>query len=770
MKKILTLILTLVSVVALAQSNISGVVLGEDNSPIQFANIVLSASDSSFVSGTITDVDGRFSIEKNPKASFIVISCLGYETATLNLNSDFSNVVLKASDMQLDEITISAGLPKTRIKDGAMVTDVQNSILAKTTTAEKMLAKLPGVRTTQDGIEIFGKGTPEIYINGVKMRDKSELQNIDPKNVKTVEVISNPGAEYDAEVQSVIRITTIKPVGDGMSFNLLGQYSQCDNADFYSNLNLNYRKKNLDLFGGVEWSDMRMWQLYKTHNEMQSNALWELDEVMDCDFRMSDIMLSAGTNYQFDDNNFAGFKYKFYDDLRNDEPYVANFDVFKDRKLHDNITEHTNESTPKGYQYSVNAYYNGKIGGFGVDFNVDYFQSDEETSTLADEDSENEDDRVIPTSDKVQSRMAAEKLVLSHPLFGGKVKFGGENVATNYTDKFKSLAEDFVPTVESENRQRTTAAFLQYSYPISDNLNVNAGLRYENVDFKHYNGDVFDQETSRRYDNWFPSVNVGYTPGDFEMNISYVKKTKRPSYYSLRNAILYDSRYSMEMGNSALLPREISDLTYMVSWDFLEFSFSYKNIKNATYYWDVINDDHPEAYISQMVNADKRLSQLAFNLCAEPEFGVYTPTFDLTLAKQDFRVVSQSVTRVYDKPRFTAEIDNVFSLESGWTFDLDFYFYGRGHSDESYYKSNYCVFDFCVSKSFFADALSVEVGVSDITNHEGRDERYYYSRGFQDLRLTYDSREFYLQVNYRFNPAKSKYKGTGAGNEERARM
>ncbi|MBO7441170.1 MAG: carboxypeptidase-like regulatory domain-containing protein, partial [Bacteroidales bacterium] len=95
MKKILTLILTLVSVVALAQSNISGVVLGEDNSPIQFANIVLSASDSSFVSGTITDVDGRFSIEKNPKASFIVISCLGYETATLNLNSDFSNVVLK---------------------------------------------------------------------------------------------------------------------------------------------------------------------------------------------------------------------------------------------------------------------------------------------------------------------------------------------------------------------------------------------------------------------------------------------------------------------------------------------------------------------------------------------------------------------------------------------------------------------------------------------------------------------------------------------------
>ena len=58
-------------------------------------------------------------------------------------------------------------------------------------------------------------------------------------------------------------------------------------------------------------------------------------------------------------------------------------------------------------------------------------------------------------------------------------------------------------------------------------------------------------------------------------------------------------------------------------------------------------------------------------------------------------------------------------------------------------KSNYCVFDFCVSKSVSSDALIVEVSVSDITSQEGRNERQHFSRGFEDLRLKYDSREIW---------------------------
>jgi hypothetical protein len=78
--------------------------------------------------------------------------------------------------------------------------------------------------------------------------------------------------------------------------------------------------------------------------------------------------------------------------------------------------------------------------------------------------------------------------------------------------------------------------------------------------------------------------------------------------------------------------------------------------------------------------------------------------------------------------------------------------------------------DFCVSKSFFGDALNVEVGVSDITSDTRRDVKYLSSVGYMNIYDTYDTREFYIEIQYRFNPAKSKYKGMGAGNDEKERL
>ncbi|MBR4678514.1 MAG: carboxypeptidase-like regulatory domain-containing protein, partial [Bacteroidales bacterium] len=202
---LLTILVAFLSATSFAQT-ITGGIFAESGSPVSFANVVLMSADSVFLGGTITDENGNFSIEKNPKAKFLSVSCLGYETKILSVNDSFEKIILKNSDLELQEITVSAGLPKTRIKDGAMVTDVQNTLLTKTLSGDKMLAKLPGVTLTKDGIEVFGKGTPEIYINNVKLRDNNELKNLDPKNVKYVEVINNPGAEYGAEVESVIKI------------------------------------------------------------------------------------------------------------------------------------------------------------------------------------------------------------------------------------------------------------------------------------------------------------------------------------------------------------------------------------------------------------------------------------------------------------------------------------------------------------------------------------------------------------------------------------
>ena len=768
----LTLIIivsTLFSADIFAQT-ITGGVFSENNSPVIFANVVLLTPDSVFVNGTITDENGHFSLNTDPKASIVSISCIGYETKTLNISDNLSKIILRESNTQLGEVTISADLPKTRIKDGAMVTDVQNTLLSNSLTATQMLTKLPGVTSTKDGIEVFGKGTPEIYINNVKVRDDSELKQLDPKNVKTIEVINNPGAEYDAEVQAVIKIYTLKPLDNGLSFEYTSVMSYYENADFLNRANINIRKQNLDIFAGATHCDSHNFLQSNVHNYLNSNAIWEYTQRERVEYNSGTYIFTGGMNYQFDQNNFAGFKFKIGSDYKDKDEGNGDLTAYKDGSAIDQISEKHDTHLDKAAMQTVNAYYNGKIGGMSVDFNADLYAHSVDKKSNNYENANVQDNRTIGSTDLIDSKMIAEKLVLSDNVFGGKLSFGGENIVSDYSDNFKSLAEEYVPTVESRSKQVTTAAFVQYSHKIADKWSAKAGLRYENVDFKYFNGGVLDNETSRKYDNFFPSASLSFSPGNFEMDLSYAQKTKRPSYFMMRNSFMYGNRYFIEAGNSALQPREISEFAYILSWKCLQLNASYRNVKNLIMYWGVVDNNNPEVLINRPKNYDKNVKGFILNLSASPEFGCYTPQIDLSLTKQKFDIEIQGVTHHLNKPAFTAEIDNYFEFGKGWCFDLDFNFVSKGHREDNYYQSNYYVIDMYVSKSFFGGALNVEAGVADLTKSHCRDIKVLSSQGYMEINDTYDTKEFYIQFQYRFNPAKSKYKGTGAGNDEKERM
>ncbi|MBR4678674.1 MAG: carboxypeptidase-like regulatory domain-containing protein, partial [Bacteroidales bacterium] len=223
MKRILLMILTavLIQSAAFAQK-ISGTVSDKNGAKITFANVVLLQNDSTILSGTITDENGIFNFAETQNANVIKISCIGFAdfSKVISETETVINAVLEFSDVNLDEITVSARRPLTQIKNGAMVTTVENSLLSKEGNAEDVLKKIPGVIKNGEEIEVFGRGTPEIYINGRKVQDKNELTQINSENIKNVQVIRNPGAKYSAETNSVIIITTKNAVGEGFSFDV----------------------------------------------------------------------------------------------------------------------------------------------------------------------------------------------------------------------------------------------------------------------------------------------------------------------------------------------------------------------------------------------------------------------------------------------------------------------------------------------------------------------------------------------------------------------
>ena len=100
-----------------------------------------------------------------------------------------------------------------QLKGDAMITTVTGSVLEKAGTGEDLLNKIPGVSAEDEEVNIFGSGTAEIYINGRKVRDNSEIDQLSSEQIKRVEVVKNPGARYDASVKAVIRIITKKAAG-----------------------------------------------------------------------------------------------------------------------------------------------------------------------------------------------------------------------------------------------------------------------------------------------------------------------------------------------------------------------------------------------------------------------------------------------------------------------------------------------------------------------------------------------------------------------------
>lgn len=204
------------------KAQISGTVCDESRKPVGFANVIVLDTDTAFVSGEITDVNGTFKFKnKIPKAKFLKLSAVGYETDTVAINpgadGDVGTLTLFSKNVSLEGITVKGHRPTQRLSKDGIITQVKGSELETVGNAMDVMGQLPGVRREENEVTVFGKGNPEIYVNGRRLADNNELLRLSSKEIENVEVINNPGSKYGAEVKSVILVSTVKKQGDGWS-------------------------------------------------------------------------------------------------------------------------------------------------------------------------------------------------------------------------------------------------------------------------------------------------------------------------------------------------------------------------------------------------------------------------------------------------------------------------------------------------------------------------------------------------------------------------
>lgn len=758
------------SSVGLSAQTISGKLIDENSLPLPYANVVLlSLPDSAFVSGTISDEDGLFSLQSTSENQIVKISSIGYKTVCKPVIPANIGIIQLVSDAQmLGEVVVKGNLPVTRMKGEAMVTSVENSVLSKVGSANDVLTKIPGITKKQDTFEVFGKGKPLIYINGRKLHDWSELEQLSSDEIKKVEVIRNPGSRYDATVKAVVRIQTIKHQGDGFGFNLRSSYYQSKNTDLIEQVNVNYRYNNLDIFGSVNYNLTDSWQEAIMILNEKGTKFWNHHMENHWNVLTEDLDGNLGFNYQINENHTLGAKYKVGKRLKEENPLSKETNITVDNVFYDNIKVSGEEYRDHKLEHELNAYYNGQAGKLNIDFNMDYFQNGNSYNAFSQEISQTSDNRVVHSVNNVENRLAAGKLTLSFPLLKGTFAVGSEATYTHRNDDYFN-EENYVPSSNSKINEINATAYTEYNRSFSWG-DWSLGLRFEHVKFDYYENDEHINEQSRTFDNIFPHISFSTQLGNVQTQLSYTAKTQRPSYSELSNNIYYSDRFTLQKGNPTLRPTIIHDLTLSGSWRFLQMSLSYSQTKDWIMFWgELMNEDASLTMLTNR-NWDKSIPMFTAFLSATPKIGCWSPMLSVGMQKQWLTVDYFKKPKTLNTPTFTASFNNTWELPLGFMIGLDSYIQSAGASQNIYTEKPYGYVNVSVRKSFLNEALSVELRGNDIFNTNKISYSLYSGDYYLYQKNTWDRQEFVMTVRYKFNATNSKYKGTGAGDSQKRRM
>lgn len=768
--KIILLILNLFFSLTTYAQTLKGKVVNEQNAPVAFANVLLLDTDSVFIDGDITYEDGTFQIAVTNQAAILKISYIGYQDQLFHISgkSDMGIIRLKEETELLDEVVVKGNLPITRIKGDALVTSVENSVLSKVGSANDVLSKIPGITKKEEGFEVFGKGEPLIYINGRELRNKHELEQLSSDEIKSVELVTNPGSHYDATVNAVVRIQTVKREGDGFGIDVRSSYYQSQNTDLIESLDFNYRHNSLDVFGGIYYDRN---QLETTINNIQQNSVGDIwtQENRQKNHQLYNFLNGTfGVNYLLNENHSLGARYDitgyptFYYDTK------INNSVFLNGDYYDFLLNTSHNNYSNWMAHTLNVYYNGKAGNLGVDLNIDYFKNSYSLDSRTEENSQDKDDRLVISQNPVDNQLAAAKLVFYLPIGDGKLSWGSEYTYTLRTDDYLSGSMEYVPTSYSKIQEHNIAVFAEYrrSLPFGQ---FSVGARYEHDAFDYYENHSWVKEQSRKFDNIFPNASFGTKIGNVQMQLGYAAKTLRPAYNELSNNIFYFNRFSLKQGNPALKPTLIHDLSLATTWRFIQAMVSLNHQKDAIFLWSNPVEETPEISMISFRNFNK-MPTLNVMLAASPTIGCWNPTISAGMKKQWLEVDYAGSSIQLNKPMWMATFNNIVNLPWGLAFGADFSFKSKGHYQTIYMKRNSYILDLSLRKSFMDDALSLELRGNDLFLERKSDAISYINRLLIMEQNVHDSREFVFTVRYKFNSAPSKYKGTGAGTEQKNRF
>ena len=789
-------LLCLIGLISYAQNlSITGKVVDSEQNPIFFANVILYNMDDTFVKGTSTNDNGTFELDQiNQGSYFIKISFIGFrsfsKTITLEKNVHIETITLVEDSEILEQVTITAKKPTITRRPDRLTFNVENTALTQGSTLQ-VLKSTPGIIVSEGSINI--KSSPAtVYINNRRVQLTSNeliqlLESAPASSIKSVEVITNPPANYDADSGSVINIIMSKNLIMGYRGNIATNYTQgvfprynTATSHYFKNnkinLNLNYsytgqkinrdNDETIDYLSNANTID-QIWE-----SDLNRNT-WSETHNLNLNF---DYFLSDKTTLSLTSTGLwmPYFKYR----IANNTEITDENNVFLSRFTADNLSrdEKFNIGTDlslrtefkNGSSLSINGHYT--FYDYDRDQNVisNFFDSnnnfDEATefNTIANQ-----------NTDIITAGIDYSLPINETSSFDTGMKFS--NVRTNSSiQRLDVINGSEVINVENSNDfdydETVFAAYANYTKSW-DKWDIVLGLRVEDTKVEGVSP-TLRQTNNQDYFSWFPNASILHNITDrFSLYGNYKRSIIRPNYTNLNPFTFFLNENTVVLGNPNLQPTFKDHFVVGTSFlDYFTIEAYYINYEGAIN--EIPRQDNDTNIIAfTPINFDKTVDygfDFAFDYYPTEKWNLYfvTSLYNIT-EETDFGLDNVELSRWAN---YSILSNNITFLEdNSLNLNLTLTWVGKGLQGFMTVEDR-LFSELSITKSIFKKKGVLSLSIEDIFNYQDEDISVRYlnqsNRRFSDI----DNRFIRIGFSYKFGNTKLNTNERTTDEEQRSRL
>ncbi len=608
-----------IALAAQQAGTITAVVIDETSKePVGFASAaLLTQAAQSYVMGMQTVDDGKILFrDVEPGVYAIRVSYVGYgnylkEQVTVQAGQhvDLGELLLKASGEVLEEVVVEGTPPAMQMGIDRKIFNVAQSTLSVGGTASDLLANVPSLQVDMDGtVSLRGSSSVRILINGRESAlagsDVAQfLQALPANSVERIEVVTNPSSKYDAEGQSGI-INIVLKKNTYLGFNGSVNASGGSYHNYMAGLNLNFRNRNFNYYGGYTFNRRNMMGGGVNNTEILSNSS-QTNNVSESARLGLNHSVQLGADYYLGEKTLIGVAGNL--SLRGNG---RNEDLFYQYLNHPQLSGTSNryarqDEDDLGYEVTLDVKREFRHEGEELLANVSFGYDGEEGVNRFNQDytspPEDRYERMRINDTEEDGRNVNIQLDYVRP-FGDNHKFEAGYRTTvrsswehqySQVDSTTGLLPDYRVSNDFDMASSVHALYVNYQNKLTDRLGYQVGLRaeqaYLDTELGLLTPGLSEEERTTAgqldYFRLYPSVFLTQEFGNQnQLQLSYTRRVSRPRGWQVNPFVDVSDNLNHRQGNPNLLPEDIHsfELGYTKTWPSL--------LVTSSVYHRIVND------------------------------------------------------------------------------------------------------------------------------------------------------------------------------------